>query len=348
MALQEERMAKTQQWQARLARERANLSASVKAALAETPMQENQWLHEREDQGGFVHTARGTALIPPRLSLQSKVLPAVRRGSLTQSTKSSQPEESSSEQKHEHVSQNTNIFARLAQRLTSSLSAFGTSGVVSQVAFIQENLPEAYEEPSFLTRVVEAEKTQRADYETSSTVVDALPSALPPVSPEPPLQSRQRLAGHTAKIKLQTASLPVVPAKPTSTEVREPVIVRVLQRETKEEQTTLSSSSWVEYEEKSTNPPMPAAEFTKGETRTPTQRMTFGSGAFKSGQCDAMILNEQVSASSIVVAILTASPGPTVVQYVSLQPGIGFTAHLTAPASAETPFNYVILSDKPM
>ena len=72
----------------------------------------------------------------------------------------------------------------------------------------------------------------------------------------------------------------------------------------------------------------------------------FGSGVFKRGECDVMIDNHHVTRSSVIVVMLTSEPGPVVVQYVSLHPRVGFTAHLSAPAEREASFNYVILLEE--
>ncbi len=40
---------------------------------------------------------------------------------------------------------------------------------------------------------------------------------------------------------------------------------------------------------------------------------------------------------------LLGNPGPVVVQYYTLLPDYGFKVHLSAPVTADTPFNYVIL-----
>jgi hypothetical protein len=40
--------------------------------------------------------------------------------------------------------------------------------------------------------------------------------------------------------------------------------------------------------------------------------------------------------------MLSSDPGPVVVQYVSLQPGTGFTIHLSAPTKMKTTFNYAV------
>jgi hypothetical protein len=68
-----------------------------------------------------------------------------------------------------------------------------------------------------------------------------------------------------------------------------------------------------------------------------------GSGQFERGQCDIAVAHPHVTPSSVVVVLLTGNPGPVVVQYVSLDPGRGFTVHLSAPVERTTPFNYAIL-----
>jgi hypothetical protein len=68
-----------------------------------------------------------------------------------------------------------------------------------------------------------------------------------------------------------------------------------------------------------------------------------GVGTFERGQSDLAVANTHVTAASVVVVVLTGDPGPVVVHYVSLQPGVGFTVHLSAPAKNATPFNYTLL-----
>lgn len=67
-----------------------------------------------------------------------------------------------------------------------------------------------------------------------------------------------------------------------------------------------------------------------------------GRGMLKRGQKDATVANSHISERSVVTVMLTDNPGPVVVQYVSLYPRRGFTFHLSAPAAAQTSFNYVI------
>src|SRR5947209_18110364 len=77
MALHEKQA--PQHWYTRLARERLDLSASVEETLADASSQEDQWSDE-DEYSSSVHTSRKMTLIPPRFSLQSRMLPAVQAG----------------------------------------------------------------------------------------------------------------------------------------------------------------------------------------------------------------------------------------------------------------------------
>jgi hypothetical protein len=68
----------------------------------------------------------------------------------------------------------------------------------------------------------------------------------------------------------------------------------------------------------------------------------FGMGAFEAGQQESILFDQRVTKTCVVQIMLLNDPGPVVVHYVSLQPQLGFTAHLTAPALIKTPFNYLI------
>jgi hypothetical protein len=95
-----------------------------------------------------------------------------------------------------------------------------------------------------------------------------------------------------------------------------------------------------------TNPGLPLVEEPAARTVSTSSASGAGipaMGVFECGQRDLAVRAPVVTASSVVVVVLTGDPGPVVVQYISLQPGVGFTAHLSAPAQNRTPFNYVIL-----
>lgn len=70
-----------QQWLARFAQERLNLSASVEEALADPSIQEDLLSDEQdstpENGGEPISESHSKAIIPPKLSLQSRPMPAV-------------------------------------------------------------------------------------------------------------------------------------------------------------------------------------------------------------------------------------------------------------------------------
>jgi hypothetical protein len=80
----------------------------------------------------------------------------------------------------------------------------------------------------------------------------------------------------------------------------------------------------------------------------PSFRCQIGKSCFTRGQGEVAVNCPAVSEASVVLVTLTGDPGPVVVQYVSLQPGRGFTVHLSAPTQRETPFHYVVLESAPL
>lgn len=74
----------------------------------------------------------------------------------------------------------------------------------------------------------------------------------------------------------------------------------------------------------------------------PWPRLLGGRGIIKQGQAAVSVPNAAISERSVVTVMLAGNPGPVVVQYISLHPRMGFTVHLTAAATANAPFNYVV------
>jgi hypothetical protein len=64
-----------QQWLARIARERENLSASVEEAMQQPFVDDDRWEEEVEDAEPMA--GKSAMLVPPRLSLQSRPMPTV-------------------------------------------------------------------------------------------------------------------------------------------------------------------------------------------------------------------------------------------------------------------------------
>jgi hypothetical protein len=278
--------------------------------------------------------------------------------------------EGSGEQKTAPVANPPNILTRLAQRLTSSLAAFGASVQPLAPPVITSSLVEESQELSRKQEgraVASGEAVSVSNHTNAYAVpfIDALPSAHPPVEGVPPLRSKQRLAGHTGKIRLQTASLPAVtpqarsvdmpsppdaPAAPFTyerAEVREPVEVwvRLATSEAEKKATTVSipGGDTGRSEVGATSRKQHAENALLGAAGIAGRGMLSGSGVFESGHSDLMVHNSHITDSSVVVVTLTSNPGPVVVQYVSLHPHEGFTIHLTAPATMKASFNYVVL-----
>jgi hypothetical protein len=67
-----------------------------------------------------------------------------------------------------------------------------------------------------------------------------------------------------------------------------------------------------------------------------------GRGMIKRDQDAVTIPNAAITERSVVHVMLAGNPGPVVVQYILLHPRMGFTVHLSAPATADAPFNYAL------
>ena len=109
-----------------------------------------------------------------------------------------------------------------------------------------------------------------------------------------------------------------------------------------------SISVTVPPDETVTNTGLPKVESLRGPIVSSSPEVDTaisGSANCEKGQSEIMVANACITLKSVVVVMLTADPGPVVVQYVSLQPEIGFTVHLSAPTQKPTAFNYRICQD---
>ncbi len=408
MALHEERSEqKHRKWLSRLARERQDLSASVEAALLDTASQEQQGRGEVGDQESSVQPAQGTTLIPPRLSLQSRLMTAIQPGGFVEAATRSHsvptPVKIEEEEKGTSPSasiQNTNVLARFAQRITTSLAALGSTmhpevcppalvanqeeqqtleGFSQELPAVSRQTPEASVTP------LERSQDSTAGHIKTEQGVGTSSKGVQPV------QSKQRLAGRTGKIRLETAVLPIPPhitereqgqqqleekSRATSADlmaVSAPAAeattsdVPLLEgrslgetgvssegpvKEMSGEVTGRATGEIVggvqrgitgEIAKGATSVHLPALDKYKGELGTAARGALSGCGMVECGQQEIIVANKYITASSVVLVMLTNDPGPVVVQYISLQPQVGFTIHLTAPAAMKASFNYVVL-----
>lgn len=292
---------KAQQWQSRVAQRRLDLSASVEEALGDSSsLEEEDWSDEDENPRQ-VSSSHGTALIPPRLSLQSKPLPVVRSQATVEPINPAGK-----------TVESGNIIARVAHRISTRLSAF-------------ERVPRNDGSTTALPMVPGGYKERK---EHPQVKAGTIPAARP-VEVATQIGDQRNGAKRTTKVRLQVVPK-TDPTPGTRESVPPPCDVAI-------------------------NPTLPAINQTGGRIETPPttppasptpyeyRQNRSGSGTFEAGQADVAVAQTDISPASVVVVMLTGDPGPVVVQYISLQPTIGFTVHLSAPTKNVTPFNYTIL-----
>lgn len=386
-------------WRSRVARERRGLSVSVEETLGDASSGDFSWVDE-DGRGAtsFTRSVHDTSLVPPRFSLQSRTVEAIRSDHSLGADDNSYVVVSSAEdgeKKSHSPTQNTNALLRFAQRLTSSFVAFNTvPGSFSPSEHLGEAVrldPAARE----ISRSLKASSLASiADIEvcTASTMTGAFPkdicksnSPYPTSSRDP--HSRQRLAGRTTRIRLE-----VVPGAASQKEKERPVaslhnpsgssdikdsLTPVLEQTGAN--TTgihLKAIAPLHEERGSTSVHLPTigasrtepksdpgtaqskfpivdkmqsdvlhqpADILNGTLEKAPQGALSGSGFFASGQRETTIANPYITSTSVVLTTLTSNPGPVVVQYITLQPQVGFTVHLTAPTTMRTSFNYIVL-----
>jgi len=145
-------------------------------------------------------------------------------------------------------------------------------------------------------------------------------------------QKKQRLAGRTTKVRLQ--AVPKSEKKSGG---------KILMEADKNERGTVGGVQANVKNSAKRSSTHEADALIEGRVRNMARGALSGSGVFKRGQQEVIVANTYVSPTSVIVVTLVGNPGPVVVKYISLEPQIGFTVHLSAPAGAKTPFNYVLL-----
>lgn len=423
MALHREQVETTKQdWLTYVERERYNLSASIEQTFYKgSERSEKPVAAGRECERGdgkvknLSHTIYGKTLIPPRISLQSRLAPAFYRSNLGDEPEAKRTNVALmalGENGELKMSSENNLLTRFARRVTSSLAAIGrhkrnsthtgsgdytdTANTKVSVISAQETLdfpsiPASFHdgmpvmnmvnemkeaahiadqmtipplEQVFDTPWSEAFQPLPSSMGSFSASMTSISSSMGSISVSQTGRGRYRLAGHTTKIHLQAAS-PVakealasthIPLSPTAPRVpivgtrrREsvsaymPAVQKESKKPTSEENTVTTHAPGLlpdtPMEMMRNSAYLTALKPAQKAQQTPNA----GSGVFECTQRDATIQHAQVSATSTVLVTLTSDPGPVVVHYVTLQPGVGFTVHLTAPASKQATFNYIIL-----
>ncbi len=375
-------------WLFRAKRERMELSASVEEALEDAAVDEISWGEEPEVQADSSKRVQEKGVFPPRLSLQSRPVPALRNDISTEMNSSFYPAQSSEEERNPVAPvPSTNILKRFAQRLTSSFTAIGGASSPEVIESSRQFLEE--EEEGVGTESVSAPNDA---YESVQLMPQSVvePLSQERVVPQRPLsshnnddeprdrQSKQRLAGRTTRIHLETPPITATTRSHQSGRISaEATYGDPLQRNNtidvneppprvendKVELLSASSAVGANLPERAsttnssvpaitrqmpvgasmTGARLPTVDVLKGKSGGATRRELSGSGIFEPGQGDATVVNRYVTEASVVLVTLTANPGPVVIQYVTLRPRIGFTVHLTAPTTMRSSFNYIVL-----
>ncbi len=372
-----------QTWYSRLTRERRELSASVEDALVNPPLEERLWLDDQGQHVTIVDTGKRNNVFPPRLSLQSRLLPGspYRVGTGLVNIQG-------------HTGRHTSIWARLAQRLTSLFRPFLSHSAANAtvIPLERENVSKQSKQVKDVICAVgeasgtstkhvltvknhkESRKNERQVRTGTNTRHGALRST----------QGRQRLGGRTTRIRLEVVPPPSARTLPNKEKMTVPDIAAfannsstslhlpAIEKATKQlvadhtfgDDDRGTTSVLLPAVEKVTKRPVEDRTFGDGDGGTTSIRLAAvgkatrrraepspawhtGTGTFECGQRDVTISDPSVTASSVVLVTLTANPGPVVVQYVSLQPRTGFTVHLTAPTTMGVPFNYVVVGSNP-
>jgi hypothetical protein len=375
---QEDQKKRTQQpWLSQLEQERRNLSASVEETLESSHGQ--GWDEEGETpENSADTTAQRQAVIPPRLSLQSKSMPAVRPGQDT-------PERSTGEiaparptfQQPARDTRHRGAWSRFTHRL-AAVFAPGTR---------PENAPSNVPPSSSVEEAKHMSQQRGNSLLGMGNWSDPLPDLPPPSPDEAQRLSRQRensllprglpegLSARQAppapgtapydiptqrldsgrmpkpqQVQPQTAATPPVPGEGRDARKEQPAQQQASSQTPVVPAPTLNRADAGQVPVRGSTPPRePVADEQVTVRRRPPVPMgmdlhsAFGAGAFEEGQGDVFVKEPLVTERSVVIVTLTSNPGRVVVQYVSPAARSGFTVRLTAPVAKKTTFNYVVL-----
>ncbi|MDQ2716534.1 MAG: hypothetical protein M3Z08_16640 [Chloroflexota bacterium] len=204
------------------------------------------------------------------------------------------------------------ILAQFAQRVTSSLTTLGG---------VRQQMNAASQAPVLRTASATAPPVEPEPvWSSPSSVAAEVDLSKKDTSQDRARPEKPRLAGHTTKVRLEAA--PKFEAELALAWPEKPALAL----------------------EATTNPSILALAKAGERTATAAPDMLTGSGMLERTQKELAIVHTRISEASVVLVMLSGDPGPVVVQYISLQPRVGFTVHLSAPTGKKTPFNYAIFN----
>jgi hypothetical protein len=328
-----------QQWHRRAEQGRKKLSASVEDVLADRSIPEEPEEELADAEESDDRDAAGV-VIPPRLSLQSREMAIV-------PPQGSGRETSAGEESEQDRQGANRVLLEFARRVTSSLAALGmtrqpvarpprspvtavlpaqpirgpaeasaVSAGSMEAVRVSESGAASVAAPG--PRASEAAGLQAMAQAGRAAVAQQVGLGEPPSSPA---RTQQRLAGRTTRVRLEAAPRPAA-STPAARSAFYESAFRPQPSSQPDESRAVRTSLPAELEQRG---------------------WQSGQGTFARGQGEAAVSHPSINDASVVLVTLTGDPGPVVVHYVSLQPGKGFTVHLSAPTQREAPFRYVVL-----
>ena len=242
------------------------------------------------------------------------------------------------ESDEQDASQPSGILARLAQRFTSSFVAMKPEIPQQQMSPYERSFSQDRE--AYPATLPANSQLPMPALQPDMPLVRVIDTVIPSDGREERTDTgsqKPHALKRNAKVRLETTEQPAIAKAMPSPQREEQETGEALLADVRDalSQHQIPSVPAVQREQQST--------LLYSALRSAPASFLSGSGAFESEQSDVMIVNAHITTSSVVLVTLTTNPGPVVVQYISLQPEVGFTVHLTAPVMMRTTFNYAIV-----
>jgi hypothetical protein len=225
--------------------------------------------------------------------------------------------------------------ARLEREaLAASVEELGSQPLLDIDAWDEEDLPPVEDEPFPPLHLRLQSRPAGSNGLTASIPTVEKPAATHPGHAPRVTSQGQRLAGRTTRVRLQAVRS--TSTAELSTDQHLPAMD--MPGQTRPVSTPGSSRAMGQEQERSAASP---TGYIHSGAR-PWPRLPGGRGLIRAGQGAITVPNANITERSVVHVMLAGNPGPAVVHYILLHPHMGFTIHLTSPATANAPFHYSI------
>jgi hypothetical protein len=217
------------------------------------------------------------------------------------------------------------------EALAASVEELGSQHLFGIDSWDEEDIPPVPDEPFPPLHLRLQSRPSGGSGLTGSIPAFPNPPATSPVSTPRVTSQGQRLAGRSTRVRLQAVRPETAPMAELSTDQRLPA---------------MEPSGPAHHAPAGSRPDAASQEQEKPSTSAPGNRpwprLPGGRGLIRAGQGAVTVPNASITERSVVNVMLAGNPGPAVVHYILLHPHMGFTIHLTSPATASAPFHYII------